>query len=559
MPSKKRKRIKAQPRKTAGLRQQEAPASPLNLLANPSDLRGLEIFLTQTRGFRLALALHDDMRVRDEVNRYLQKKLQASGVDLLLVDLYKESAETSLLGSAAAAFSAYTAKPRRADGRAALALVNLESRVNYNPELCNGEDHKSAYLATANLQRDLWPATFDGPVLIWMSELLEPAMAKWAPDFWHWRSHVFDLRKTQSEKVLDAFSGGRESGLDLSDETQAGAAQRLAGLQTRLDAYRKAGKRGDEARMLAAIGQERLKLGQASIAKQNFETALTIAREVGDRRGEGMNLGLLGRVCDDLGHSRNAIAFYEQALVIAREIAHKDDERACLGNLASAWAALGQSDLAIDFYEQTLAIARETSNRRVEGQNLGNLGNVWADLGEVPRAIGFYEQALSIAREVGNKRAEGTHLSNLGRAWNQLGEPRRTIEFQEQALAIARRMGNKRSEAASLDSLSIAWSSLGERNRAIELCKEAVSLFREIGYKRGESSSLFNLALTLRETGATAEQQQAVVLLKEALTIFEAIESPNTNAAKAILAQWQAENNAIEITGPIFPKNRKYP
>ena len=222
MLSKKRKqtrakaRVKAQPlpRKTASLRQQAAPVSPLGLLANPSDLRGLEIFLTQTRGFRLALALHDDMRVRDEVNRYLQEKLQASGVDLLLVDLHKESADTSLLGSAAAAFSAYAAKPRRADGRAALALVNLESRVNYNPELCNGEDQKSAYLATANLQRDLWPATFDGPVLIWMSELLEPAMAKWAPDLWHWRSHVFDLRKTQSEKVFDALSGGKESRLD---------------------------------------------------------------------------------------------------------------------------------------------------------------------------------------------------------------------------------------------------------------------------------------------------------------------------------------------------------
>jgi len=549
MLSKKRKqakakaRVKAQPlpRKTAGLRQQAAPASPLGLLANPSDLRGLEIFLTQTRGFRLALALHDDMRVRDEVNQYLQEELQTSGVDLLLVDLYKESADTSLLGSAAAAFSAYTAKPRRADSRAALALVNLESRVNYNPELCNGEEQKSAYLATANLQRDLWPTTFDGPVLIWMSELLEPAMAKWAPDLWHWRSHVFDLRKTQSEKVFEALPGGKESRLDLSDETQAGSAQRLAGLQTRLDAYRKAGKRGDEGRMLAAIGQERLKLGQASIAKQNFETALAIAREVGDRRGEGMYLGLLGRVCDDLGQSRNAIAFYEQALAIAREIAHKGDERACLGNLASAWAALGESQLAIDFYERALVIAREMGNKRSEGENLGNLGNVRAGLGDIRLAMTFYEQALTIAREVGNKRAEGVHLGNLGRAWNDLGEPRRAIELEEQALAVAREIGSKNSEAANLGSLSNAWASLGERDLAIQFCEQSVIVFKEIGHKRGESGSLFNLALTLMKMGTSAEQQQAVVLMKEALVIFEAIESPHTNAAKALLAEWQAE------------------
>ena len=541
MPSKKRNRAKAPSRKTADLREKGAPSDPLSLLANPSDLRGLEIFLTQTRGFRLALALHDDMRMRDEVNRYLQEKLQASGVDLLLVDLRMESAVTSLLGSAAAAFAAHSTKPRRADSRAALALVNLESRVNYNPELCNGEDQKSAYLATANLQRDLWPITFDGPVLIWMSELLEPAMAKWAPDLWHWRSHVFDLRKTQQERVFIASSDRMESPLDIYDETQAGSAQRLARLQTQLNAYREAGKRGNEARMLAAIGHVRLKLGQAPLAKQNFEAGLAIAREVGDKRGQGVQLGLLGRACNDLGQSRDAIGFYEQALAIAREIGHKDDERACLGNLASAWAVLGESQFAIDSYEKTLAIARETGNKRVEGQNLGNLGTVWADLGEPRRAIELQEQALAIAREIGSKRSEAVNLGNLGSAWERLGEPRRAIEFQEQALAIAREIGSKRSEAVNLGSLGNAWASLGDFRRAIELCEQAATIFREIGDKRGEGGNLFNIALNLRRIGTAAEKQHALVLAKEALTIFEIIESPHTNAINVKLAEWQAE------------------
>ncbi|MCX7257151.1 MAG: tetratricopeptide repeat protein [Polaromonas sp.] len=541
MHSKKRKRLKAPPRKTAGLQRQEAPASPLSLLANPSDLRGLEIFLTQTRGFRLALALHDDMRVRDQINRYLQEKLQASGVDLLLVDLRTESAETSLLGSAATAFAAHSAKPGLTDGRAALTLVNLESRVNYNPELCNREEQKSAYLATANLQRDLWPATFDGPVLIWMSELLEPAMAKWAPDLWHWRSHVFDLRKTQSEKVLDALVCGKESDLNLSDDTQAGVAQRLAQWQTQLDAYRKAGKRGDEAKILGAIGQERLKLGQASIAKQNFEASLAIAREVGDRRTEGMSLESLGSAFYALGQICLAKICYQQALAIAREIGHKHDESACLGNLANACAALGEIQLAIYSYEQAVKISQKTGDKNVEGQILGNFGRFWTDLGENRHAMLFYEQALSIARQVGNKHAEGSHLGNLGCAWFNLGESRRAIEFHEQSLAIACAIGNKRSEAFNVGAMSIVCASLGEHNRAFEFCEQAVSIFRGIGDKRGESSSLFNLALTLKERGAVTERQRAVDLMKEALVIFNAIESPSINTAKAILDKWQVE------------------
>ena len=541
MPSKKRKRTKPPPRKTAGLRQQDAPVSPLSLLANPSDLRGLEIFLSQTRGFRLALALHDDMRVRDQINQYLQEKLQASGVDLLLVDLHKESADISLLGSAAAAFSAYAAKPRRADRCAALALVNLESRVNYNPELCNGEDQKSAYLATANLQRDLWPASFNGPVLIWMSELLEPAIAKWAPDLWHWRSHVFDLRKMQSEKVLDALLGGRESRLDLSGETQVGSARRLAGLQTQLDAYRKAGKREDAARLLHIIGEERLTLGQSKLAKQNFEAGLVVFREIPNKHAEGRVLGSLGNAWSNLGESRRALECYEQSLTIAREIGDKLSEGTSLGNLGNAWAILGENSTAMMFYEQALAIAREVGNKRGEGHHLGNLGNTLAKLGKIRQAIDVFQEALSIARAVGDESGESSFLGNLGNAWGKLGEIHRAIEFHKQALAIALKNGNKRSEGADLGNLGNAWASLGDLRVAIEFHEQAVTIFREIGDKRGEGENLFNLALTLRKMGAAAEQQQAVVLVKEALAIFEAIESPNTNAAKATLAQWQAE------------------
>ena len=157
--------------------------------------------------------------------------------------------------------------------------------MSYNPELSNGQDRKSGYLATANLQRDLWSTTFDGPVVIWVSELLEPAMAKWAPDLWHWRSHVFDLRKIQQKKRSVAQSHNNTSHRNSSDDTRTGAARRLPALQNQLDAYRKAGKRGDEARLLDAIAVERLELGQAQLAAQNIDAALAIARELGDARG----------------------------------------------------------------------------------------------------------------------------------------------------------------------------------------------------------------------------------------------------------------------------------
>ena len=177
---------------------------------------------------------------------------------------------------------------------------------------------------------------FQGRLVIWVSDLLEPAMAKWAPDLWHWRSHVFDLRKIQQKKRPVAQSHNNTSHRNSSDDTRTGAARRLPALQNQLDAYRKAGKRGDEARLLDAIAVERLELGQAQLAAQNVDAAWSA-----------------------LGESRRAIGFYEQALVIARELGYIRGEGNQLANMGSAWLDLGEPHRAIEFCKQALVISRE--------------------------------------------------------------------------------------------------------------------------------------------------------------------------------------------------------
>ncbi len=68
--------------------------------------------------------------------------------------------------------------------------VNLE----YAPELTFACDSGVEFLANANLQRYLFARVCPGPLVIWMTELLERAFVKQAPDLWHWCSHRFDFR-----------------------------------------------------------------------------------------------------------------------------------------------------------------------------------------------------------------------------------------------------------------------------------------------------------------------------------------------------------------------------
>ncbi len=144
------------------------------------------------------------------------------------------------------------------------------------------------------------------------------------------------------------------------------------------------------------------------------------------------------------------------------------------------------------------SIAREIGDRRGEGAALGNLGNAYADLGEPRKAIEFYEQALVIAREIGDRRGEGNALGNLGIAYLNLGEPRKAIEFYEQALVIDSR--DRRPDAGKAMRSSIrGWhcSALEEKEAAVQLVRQALAIFEAI-----ESPYAERARNTLKEWGA---------------------------------------------------------
>jgi tetratricopeptide (TPR) repeat protein len=83
--------------------------------------------------------------------------------------------------------------------------------------------------------------------------------------------------------------------------------------------------------------------------------------------------------------------------------------------------------------------------------------------------------------------------------------------------------------------LGIDYLSLGEYRKAIEYHEQSLDISREIGNREGEGASLANLGIAYDSLG---EKEKACSLCKEALAIFEAIESPNAN----VFRQWIDEN-----------------
>ena len=114
-------------------------------------------------------------------------------------------------------------------------------------------------------------------------------------------------------------------------------------------------------------------------------------------------------------------------------------------------------------------------------------------------------------------------------------ETRRAIELYEQDLAIAREIGNRHGEEFALGNLGVEYAKLGETRRAIEFHEQSLAIAREIGDLSGEAITLYSIGLALDKLG---DRAQAINHAEAALEIFEQLESPNAEKARARLALW---------------------
>ncbi len=151
--------------------------------------------------------------------------------------------------------------------------------------------------------------------------------------------------------------------------------------------------------------------------------------------------------------------------------------------------------------------------------------------------MAWLQAQLAASQIAGDRAAEGRALGNLGLAYAALGEVRKAIEHHEAALLISREIGDRRGEGSTLGNLGTAYAALGEAQRAIEHYEAALRIRREIGDRSGEANDCSNLALACFHLD---ERERAISLAREALAIYEAIESPNADKARKVLAEWSA-------------------
>jgi tetratricopeptide (TPR) repeat protein len=446
---------------------------------NAWNLRKLALFLEESPGFRLGLALYDVPETRERFLRELADAVANRPIHLTRLDLSRSAQEELLLRRLQAHLQA---NPAPEGKHPAVMVTGLEATIDFHTkgplEIFVG----GPLLGNANMQRDAFSRLCPVPIVIWLNSWGYRAFAHAAPDLWHWRTGIVEFTGPPGPKTNLITTPS-----DISDRLAPGAkGERIAMLRDLIRTLENAedretaGNKARRARLFLEVGRTHRLSSNLPEAILEYEEALNLFRTIGDRAGGGTALHDLAQTYEAMGQAKRAVSCGEQALAIAQELGDRRNEAAVLSNLGNAYGLLRQIKRAIPYYEQALAIDRHLGDRQGEVISLLGLGNAYAALRQVETAISYYEQALEIAREIRATRFEGAALGNLGTAYRNLGQLPRAADCYERYLAIAREIGDRFSEGVALSNLGDVLSQLGSIDQAIQSFEASREIAEEI-------------------------------------------------------------------------------
>src|SRR5947209_7815843 len=265
-------------------------------------------------------------------------------------------------------------------------------------------------LSSLNLNRELFRRQVPHPLLLWLPEYALTALARKAPDFWAWRSGLYEFapEREAAEQSLEAVRG---EALHLTQSLPEQAKrERLVMLKGLLDDYRELGdgSREQEARanILNEIGLAHTALGEWTEAKQAYEESLTISRNLKDGMGEAIALHNLGLIAQNRREIEEARRLFDESLEIAKRLGNQSGVAITLHKLAMLAQNQGEIEEARRLFDESLEIAKRLGDQGGVASTLGQLGRLAEDEGDKAEAARLFREALSIFERLGSPYAE---------------------------------------------------------------------------------------------------------------------------------------------------------
>ena len=479
-----------------------------------SDLTPLVRLLTRADGFALAFLECNEATEAERAIAQLTPALAARGRQSRLLRL--RSAETDVLKRI------LSMEPALGSNEALFVLgfeLGIPSRMAFPPALTR-----------LNRSRELFRQLPCPVVLVLPSYAIDQVSCE-APDFWAWRSGVYELRGAQGPPTR---MPQRSLELDYANLPAVRKQEHLEVLEGLLMKLKARGDEslGDTSRLCLDLAELLTSMGRWGEARDYGLKALKLARRPGDQRIVANAYHQLGRIAQLRGSYDEARDRSQKARRIFEELGDSDGVAKSYHLSGIVAQETGSLEEARKLYDQGLRIFEDLGNGAGQTVSYLQLGNVRYLHGSYDEALEWYRKAHRLAEELGNRADLGNASHQLGLVAQARGSHEEALERYDEALRIFEELGNREGAASSLSNMGILHTMRGSPQKAVPLSLRGLTLRLELQIPR-LSTELYWLGRQRHALGEERFQEIAAMTLPEESlqTVMKLIERSEADQA----------------------------
>ncbi len=318
------------------------------------------------------------------------------------------------------------------------------------------------------------------PLILVLPRYALDQLSREAPDFWAWRSGVFEVREEEEHlerMVHDVTRPGPGDYGNLSAVRKREHLEVLRGLLAELEA------RGDGERARGELHYRIARLlrsmGQWPEAEAAAAKALELAREAGDRRAIAAAGHKLAWVTQDRGDLEAAEEGYRKSLEVGEALGDKTCIAASYHQLGMVAQDRGDLAAAEDWYRKALEVFEALGSKTGIASSYHQLGRVAQDRGDLATAEDWYRKALEIDEALGDKTGIAASYHHLGMVAQARGDLEAAEDRYRKSLEIKEALGNRPDKASTYGQLGLLAEARGEPAAALDWTIRCVTLFPE--------------------------------------------------------------------------------
>jgi tetratricopeptide (TPR) repeat protein len=349
-------------------------------------------------------------------------------------------------------------------------------------------------------------------VVFWLSDYALTRIAKESPDFWAWRSGVFEIECAR-EHSFHIMDDAVHSLPEIDDFSNLAVREKedlynvILGLRAELT---KLPSRDDSRVMQTTPRLARLAylLGRYEDARMWLEQAVSEYGSQNNLRGLSASLLQLAIIEESQGNLSEARRLLKRSVEIAEPMHLQRELLGSLQTLASIEMTQGNPNEARRLYQRSLKACESMGDLHGLSKSLHYLASIELAQGNPSEARRLLRRSREILESLGDQQGLSASLHDLAIIELAQGNPDEARRLLQRSLQIKELLDDRRGMSASLHELArVEWA---QRNldEARRLTERSLAIKESLGYQSGVSVSLHLLAMIELAQGKLSEARK---------------------------------------------------